>query len=415
LTFPFAGPVAQGNAAGRPRFRLAFGGSRADIACMISGRTAMRGLVGTLCAVAAGAVLWAAGTEAGARSFETSAGRVEVARVAGPFDSPWGLAFLPGGAMLVTEQGGALWHISGGERREVAGVPESVEIGQGGLLDVAAARDFAETRTVFLTYTAPAGGRETRTTLAKARLSESGDRLEDVSVLFEQDPPVASGRHFGSRVVEAPDGTLFVTVGDRARRPFGQDRDKTIGKVLRVARDGSIPPDNPFVHDPDTASEIWSLGHRNAQGAALDAEGRLWTVEHGARGGDEVNRPEPGRNYGWPRISYGTHYSGEDFPAERAPGLEQPLFYWDPSIAPSGMTIYSGRLWPEWEGDIFVGALKFRLISRLERDGGEIREAERLFEGEFGRIRDVREGPDGALWFLTDAGDGGVYRVTPAE
>ena len=375
----------------------------------------MRLAIGAACAVAAVALLLLPGPRAVAGSFETSAGRGAVERVAGPFDSPWGFAFLPGGAMLVTEQGGRLWHLAAdGTRTEVAGVPESVEAGQGGLLDVAAARDFAESREIFLSYSAPAGGRETRTTLAAAQLSEGGERLEAVRVLFAQDPPVASGRHFGSRIVEAPDGTLFVTVGDRGDPPLAQRTDATIGKVLRVARDGSVPADNPFVGREGHAPEIWSLGHRNPQGAALDADGRLWTVEHGARGGDEINRPEPGLNYGWPRISYGTEYSGEPFPGSRAPGLEQPLFYWDPSIAPSGMTIYSGRLWPDWEGDIFVGALKARLVARLEREQGRVVERERLFEDAFGRVRDIREGPDGALWFLTDERDGGLYRVRPA-
>ncbi len=370
---------------------------------------------GLMSAALAGCVLaLSSGREAEARQFETSAGTVEVERVAGPFESPWAVAFLPAGEMLVTEIGGTLWHLGAeGARTEVAGLPDIAVIGQGGLLDVAAARDFAETREIFLAYVAP-DGVETRTTVAVARLSEGADALEDLRVIFAQDPPIDSGRHFGSRIVERADGTLFVTIGDRANRPLAQDRDKTIGKVVRIARDGSIPADNPFVDTPGTKPEIWSLGHRNPQGAALDAEGRLWTVEHGARGGDEINRPEPGKNYGWPLISYGTHYWGGEFPAQRAEGLEQPEFYWDPSIAPSGMTIYSGKLWPEWEGDIFVGALKFELISRVERSGDGLREAERLFAGAFGRVRDVREGPDGALWFLTDEWDGGLYRVRPA-
>ncbi len=374
----------------------------------------MRLFIGICLSSVAGMAFAMGSAPAEAESFETSAGRVTVERVAGPFDSPWGLAFLPGGALLVTEQGGDLFHVGPEGTREVSGVPRSVEDGQGGLMDVVAARDFAETREIFLSYTAPDRGSATRTTLAKARLSESGTALSGVEVLFAQDPAVDSSRHFGSRIVEALDGTLFVTVGDRANRPFAQHRDKTIGKVMRVARDGSIPADNPFVGDPSTRDEIWSLGHRNPQGAALDAEGRLWTVEHGARGGDEINRPEAGKNYGWPLISYGTHYSGRSFPAARADGLEQPEFYWDPSIAPSGMAIYSGKLWPEWEGHIFVGALKFRLISRIGREGGRISGEERLFEDAFGRIRDVREGPEGALWFVTDESDGYVYRVRPA-
>jgi len=353
-------------------------------------------------------------TPAASQSFETSAGPVAVERVAGPFEHPWAVAFLPGGAKLVTERGGTLWHLGPvGARQSVAGLPEIAAVGQGGLLDVVAARDFAKTRTVFLTYAAPDGG-ATRTTLAKARLGAEGARLTDLAVLWQQDPAIDSGRHFGSRVVEALDGTLWVTVGDRGNRPLAQHRDKMIGKVIRVARGGSAPPDNPFV-GADARDPIWSIGHRNPQGAAMDAEGRLWTVEHGAKGGDEINRPEAGRNYGWPEISYGTHYSGRPFPGTHAPGMEQPVYYWDPSIAPSGMAIYSGRLWPEWAGDIFVGALKFQLIARLERTGDSITGEERLFEDAYGRIRDVREGPDGALWYLTDEPNGALYRVTPAE
>ncbi len=376
----------------------------------------MRLIAGVVCMAAALALFLVAGEPtAAARTFETSAGSVRVERVAGPFRRPWAVAFLPDDRFLVTEKRGRLWHlVRGEEATPVAGLPAIEDGGQGGLLDVVAARDFAETREIFLSYVAPDGG-ATRTTLAVARLSDSADRLEDFRVIWAQDPAIDSSRHFGSRIVERPDGTLFVTIGDRANRPLAQDRDKSIGKVLRVARDGSIPANNPFVNDPATKSDIWSIGHRNPQGAALDAEGRLWTAEHGARGGDEVNIPEAGKNYGWPLISYGTHYSGASFPGARAPGLEQPVHYWDPSIAPSGMAIYSGRLWPEWQGDLFVGALRSELISRLDRDGTRITGEERLFEDVFGRVRDVREGPDGALWFLTDESDGALYRMSPGQ
>lgn len=377
----------------------------------------MRLLLGILCIGAATALLIVTGRPtAGAQTFETSAGPVRVERVAGPFVRPWAVAFLPGERFLVTEKRGRLWHVErGAEATSVAGLPPIDDTGQGGLLDVVAARDFERTREIFLSYVAPEAGGATRTTLAVARLAPDAARLDEVRVIWEQDPAIDSTRHFGSRIVERPDGTLFVTIGDRANRPLAQDRDKSIGKVLRVARDGSIPADNPFVDEPGTKPAIWSLGHRNPQGAALDAEGRLWTAEHGARGGDEVNIPEAGKNYGWPLISYGTHYSGASFPGTRAPGLEQPVHYWDPSIAPSGLAIYSGRLWPQWEGDLFVGALKDRLISRLDREGTRIAGEERLFADVFGRVRDVREGPDGALWFLTDETDGALYRVSPAE
>lgn len=352
-------------------------------------------------------------------TYETSAGPVAVAQVAGPFSRPWAVAFLPGGGMLVTERRGRLWRLGpDGARNEVLGVPRVRAESQGGLLDVVAARDFAATREVFLTFAEPVDGLS-RTAVAVARLGDDGARLERVRVIFRQQPALDAVVHYGSRVVEAPDGTLWVALGERAYSAEVQKPGNHIGKIVRIARDGSVPPDNPFAGGAANGMlpEIWSLGHRNPQGAALDPEtGALWIVEHGARGGDEINRPEAGKNYGWPVISYGTHYSGTRIGEGTAkPGMEQPVFYWDPSIAPSGMTIYSGKLWPGWRGDIFVGALKFQLISRLDREGDAIAGEERLFEGKYGRVRDVREGPDGAIWFLTDEADGALYRVTPAN
>ncbi|MHA1528303.1 MAG: PQQ-dependent sugar dehydrogenase [Alphaproteobacteria bacterium] len=350
------------------------------------------------------------------RIHDTSAGQVAVARVAGPFAHPWAVAFLPEGDMLVTERGGRLWRLGpDGARAEVAGAPAVKAAGQGGLLDVVAARDFNETREIFLTYSEPAGG-ESRTAVAVARLSDDGRQLENFRAIFHQQPAVDTSKHYGSRLVEAPDGTLWVTLGERGRGNQAQNPLSHLGKVVRFRRDGSVPRDNPLVTGLGLP-EIWSFGHRNPQGAAIDpATGSLWIVEHGAKGGDEINRPEPGRNYGWPVISYGTNYAGTRIGAgTEAEGMEQPLYYWDPSIAPSGMMIYSGRLWPSWRGDIFVGALKFKLISRLARDGDDITGEERLFEGVYGRVRDVREGPAGAIWFLTDEDEGALYRVTPAE
>jgi len=354
------------------------------------------------------------------RTFDTSAGEVAVAQVAGPFAHPWAVAFLPGGVMLVTERGGRLWRLGpDGEPTEVAGVPAVKATGQGGLLDVVAARDFTETREIFLTYSEPVDSRS-RTAVAVARLGDDGQRLENLRVIFRQQPAAGATHHYGSRVVEAPDGTLWVTLGDRGLSSQAQNRISHLGKVVRIARDGSAPRDNPFVGGLGLP-EIWSFGHRNPQGAALDpVTGALWIVEHGSKGGDEINRPEAGRNYGWPEISYGTTYAGTKIGrGTEAEGMEQPLYYWDPSIAPSGMMIYSGKLWPSWQGDIFVGALKFNLISRLDRpddNGGDsITGEERLFADVYGRVRDVREGPDGAIWFLTDEGEGALYRVTPVK
>ena len=343
---------------------------------------------------------------------QTAEGTVTVTPMITGLTEPWAIAFLPGGGKLLTERDGRLLYFGDGDPQAVRGVPRVAAVGQGGLLDVVAARDFAESREIFLTYAQPYQG-GARTALAVARLSDDAGELEDLRVIFAMSQASGSGRHFGSRVVEAPDGTLFLTVGDRGAADRAQDPRAHNGKVVRVNRDGSIPADNPFADGAEALAEIWSLGHRNPQGAALDEDGRFWTVAHGARGGDEINRPEAGKNYGWPVISYGRHYSGGKIGVGvEQPGMEQPLHYWDPSIAPSGMIIYDGAMFPGWKGDIFVGSLKFDLISRLERDAGEVTEAERLFEGDYGRIRDIRQAPDGSIWFLS-VGDGAAYRITP--
>ena len=247
--------------------------------------------------------------------------------------------------------------------------------------------------------------------MAVARLSESGNRLTNMRVIFEAIPGGSTGRHFGSRVVEASDGSLFVTIGDRGDRPAAQDLTNHNGTVIRINRDGSVPADNPFVGESSARPEIWSYGHRNPQGAGLDAQGQLWVSEHGARGGDEVNLVQPGANYGWPVISYGKHYSGQKIgEGTSKPGLEQPAHYWDPSIAPSGLLVYSGKLWPQWKGDLFVGSLKFDYIARLS--GSPLREVEQIKGPETERVRDIVEGPDGAIWFIS-VGEGAVYRMTP--
>lgn len=361
------------------------------------------------------AVLLAVAAPAAAEVHETSAGKVRVERIAGDLSRPWAVAFLPAGDLLVTERdSGILWRIApdGERRRRVEGVPAISSTGQGGLLDIVPARDFGSSRELFLSYAEPRPDGQA-TALAVARLSADGRQLEKLRVIFRMKRASGSGHHFGGRIVEAPDGALFLTLGERGRREAAQDLQAHNGKVVRVNRDGSIPPDNPFAAGGGLP-EIWSFGHRNPQGAALDGEGRLWTVEHGAKGGDEVNRPEKGRNYGWPVISYGTHYSGATIGVgTSAPGMEQPVHYWDPSIAPSGMMIYSGKLWPAWKGDIFVGSLKFDYVARLERQGDAVAGEEALFRNDYRRIRDIREGPDGAIWFLS-VGDGALYRVTPA-
>lgn len=327
-------------------------------------------------------------------------------------NEPWAVAPLPGGGALVTERGGRLILAREGRSGTVSGLPEVAVTGQGGLLDITLARDFASSRLLFLTYAKPQAGGGAGTALARARLSEDGTRLEELRELFAMKPGSSGGRHFGSRVVEAPDGSLYLTIGDRGDRPSAQDRSRHNGSVIRVNRDGSVPADNPFLGQADILPEIWSYGHRNPQGAGLDLAGNLWLSEHGARGGDEVNLVRRGANYGWPVISYGRHYSGAKIGEGTAkPGMEQPQHYWDPSMAPSGLLVYSGALFPQWRGQIFVGSLKFDYLARL--GGDPLRELEQIKAPETARVRDVVEGPEGAIWFIS-APRGTVYRIVPA-
>ncbi|MDZ7710533.1 MAG: PQQ-dependent sugar dehydrogenase [Roseovarius sp.] len=345
-----------------------------------------------------------------AHAFETQRGPVTVTRMIAGLDQPWALGFLPEGGVLVTERGGRLLLYRDGGTQEVAGVPQVATVGQGGLLDVLVPRDFAATRTLFFTYAKPQPNGE-GTAVARARLSQDGLRLENWQVIFELTPGSSGGRHFGSRLVEGADGHLYATIGDRGDRPSAQDLARENGSVIRIGRDGTIPADNPFAETEGARPAIWSYGHRNPQGAARDPDGAIWVVEHGARGGDEINRIRRGANYGWPVISYGRHYSGAKIgEGTHKEGMEQPEFYWDPSIAPSGMMIYSGALWPEWRGHIFVGSLKFGLISHLA--GRPLREIERLKSPDTARVRDIREAPDGSIWFLS-VGNGAAYRITP--
>lgn len=357
---------------------------------------------------------------ASAQTFEAEGMKLRAEVLVEGLEHPWGIDFLPNGAALVTERPGRLRIFSGEQISEpVSGVPQVATVGQGGLLDVLIASDFETTGEIFLSY-AESGPGGAGTAIAKARLvHENGaGRLEDVVRLFSLEPKTRTGRHFGSRIVEAPDGTLFFSIGDRGQAERAQNIADPAGSVLRINRDGSIPQDNPFVGMEGAASEIWSIGHRNIQGAVFDSiTNALWTVEHGARGGDEVNRPEAGKNYGWPVIAYGRHYTGLPIgQGTQAPGYEQPLYYWDPSIAPSGMAVYDGAMFPEWRGNLLVAALSFELLSRLERDNaGNITGEERLFERAFGRLRDVEVAPDGAIWLLTDAANGRIIRISRAE
>ncbi|WP_432344042.1 PQQ-dependent sugar dehydrogenase [Shinella yambaruensis] len=328
---------------------------------------------------------------------------------------PWSVEVLPDGAYLVSEKGGTLRLVRDGKvSAPLRGVPEVSTTGQGGLLDIALAPDFAGSRTLYMTYSARGNG-GSGTAVARARLSADGTALEDTTRIFLMNRLTARGQHFGSRIAIAGDGSLFFGIGDRGQGPRAQDPRDHAGAILHINPDGSPHADNPFLGSAEGLAEIWSKGHRNPQGLTIDPkDGTLLTVEHGARGGDEINAPQPGRNYGWPLVSYGRHYSGAEFDlGSAAEGFEPPLYYWDPSIAPGAIAVYRGAMFPEWEGNLIVTALKYQLVARLERDeSGAIVAEERMFGGEFGRIRDVIVAPDGALLLVTDDTNGALLRVS---
>ena len=333
-------------------------------------------------------------------------------------EHPWGLAFLPDGRRLVTERPGRLRLVAADgtlDPQPVTGLPTIAIHGQGGLLDVALHPGFAENGLIYLSYAARGEG-GVGTEVARGRLVDH--RLENVEVLFRQQPKSSGGRHFGSRLVFDRQGYLYITLGDRGEQERAQKMDDLAGKIVRLHDDGRIPADNPFVDRPGARPEIYSLGNRNVQGAALHpVTGELWAQEHGPQGGDEVNVIRAGRNYGWPVITYGVEYVvgtkiGE---GTHKPGMEQPLHVWVPSIAPSGMAFYQGDRFPRWRGDLFVGALKDQMLVRLRFDGEKRVEEERLLKGVLGRIRDVRAGPDGYLYLLTDSPDGVIARLEPTD
>jgi glucose/arabinose dehydrogenase len=377
-------------------------------------RVAATVLAGGL-SIAAG-LAHAAGAAAPPRSVATEAATVEVVEFARGLQHPWGLAFLPDGRMLVTERPGRLRIVdaAGTVSPPVTGVPEVHARGQGGLLDVAISPAFATDRLVFLSYAEPTerGG---RTAVARAVLD--GGALRDVRVIFRQQPDASGANHWGGRLVFARDGTLLVTLGDRfSLRDQAQDLASHLGKVVRIRPDGTVPPDNPFAGRAGALPEIWSYGHRNIQGAALHpTTGELWTHEHGPQGGDEVNVTRAGRNYGWPVVTFGREY-GTGFrigEGTAKPGTEPPLLHWSPSIAPSGMAFYTGTRFAGWTGQLLVGALRDRALHRLVLDGETVVRQERMLDGLGMRIRDVRQGPDGDVWLLTDDTDGAILRLRP--
>ena len=342
-------------------------------------------------------------------------GAVAVDTIAKGLANPWALEFLPDGRMLVTERPGRLRIVdtTGKVSSPITGVP-AVADGQGGLLDVALDPSFASNRVIYLSFAEPGGNQTAGTSVLRAVLRDSA--LDSVRVIYQQQPKVKGGNHFGSRIVFGRDGTMWITQGERfAYREQAQDLSSDLGKIVRLNSDGSVPRDNPFVNRAGVRPEIWSYGHRNVQAAAMDpATGQLWTVEHGARGGDELNHPEAGKNYGWPVISYGRNYDGTSI-GEGAvkSGMEQPVYYWDPVIAPSGMLFYTGDKFPDWKGNVFVGGLASNALVRLVLNGGVVATEERYLHELHERIRDVRQGNDGYIYVITDSGNGLLLRIRP--
>ena len=351
---------------------------------------------------------------------------VRAETVASGLVNPWAVAFLTDGRFLVTERSGQMRLVAatGQVSAPLAGVPLVAAGRQGGLLDLVLDADFARNRTLYFCFSEPGAGADSNTNstaLARARLSLDATRLEDLKVIFSQKPKVASSLHFGCRIAESPSGgLLFLTLGDRyVHKDDAQTLNNHHGKIIRIHKDGTVPKDNPFLGKAGALPEIWSYGHRNLQGATLAPDGRLWTHEHGPQGGDEINLPEGGRNYGWPVITYGENYGGgkigEGLTSKA--GMEQPLHYWVPSIAPSGMAfLTSERYGKAWVGNLFVGSLKFGYLNRIELTEpfkGKVLREHKLLQSEGGRIRDVRQGPDGLLYVLTDSANGRLIRLLP--
>lgn len=357
-------------------------------------------------------------------TFETASGSsIKVETVVDGLAEPWGMALMPNGNWLITEKGGSLRMLSaeGALSEPIEGTPEVDARDQGGLLDVALDPDFEQNRLVYLSFSEPGEGGTNSTAVYRGRLSEDGTSLDDGEVLFTQMPKEASTKHFGSRLVFDGDGHLFVTMGERSEEEFrgqAQDLDSHLGKIVRINPDGSVPEDNPFVDDAGALPAIWSYGNRNVQAAAMNPEtGDLWEIEHGPDGGDELNIIQPGNNYGWPLVSYGENYDGTPVNEgeQTMEGVTDPILTWTPVIAPSGMIFYDGDLFPDWQGDILVGGLRSTALVRVDVEGESAEEAERLLEDLGMRIQDVAQGPDGAVFVLTDDANGHLLKITPAE
>lgn len=361
------------------------------------------------------AVTAAFAATAAAETVPTRTGPVRIDTIASGLEHPWGMAFLPDGRILVTERTGRLRVVTatGAVSPPLAGVPPVRAAGQGGLLDVALSPGFGTDRLVYLSFSEPGEGGAS-TAVARGRLNDAATALEGTRTIFSQMPKVSGGRHFGSRLVFARDGRLFVTMGDRGEGRPAQDISNHIGTIVRIEADGAVPPDNPFVGRAGARPEIWSYGHRNGQGAALHpGTGELWQHEHGPRGGDEINIARAGQNYGWPLVSWGNEYSGWPIakPPTR-PDLTDAIYQWTPVIAASGMAFYTANLFPAWRGDLLVGGLIAEAVVRLTLAGDRVTGEERIPIG--ARVRDVRQGPDGAVYVLTDAPDGKLLRLSPS-
>lgn len=368
-------------------------------------------------ALASLALVLAAAPAMAADRFPSKKAELEVTAIATGLEHPWSVEVLPDGAYIVTERPGRLRIIRATKIGEpIAGLPELFVGGQGGLLDVALSPDFSKSRKLYFTATIPGDGGQ-GTALFVARLSDDEAKLENVEKLFAMNRFTDTTQHFGSRIAIARDGSLFFGIGERGEMDRAQDPQDHAGSILHVGPDGKPAAGNPFADGGKGLPEIWSIGHRNPQGIVIDpADGTLFTVEHGARGGDEINTPKAGGNYGWPVVSYGKHYSGAEIGiGQSAEGYELPVHYWDPSIAPGAIDVYRGAMFPEWDGDFLVAALKYELLARIERDeSGAIIGEERLLAGEYGRLRDVKIASDGSVLLVTDEEDGRLLRISRA-
>ncbi|WP_421730578.1 PQQ-dependent sugar dehydrogenase [Brevundimonas sp.] len=347
--------------------------------------------------------------------------RMLVSTIASGLENPWGLALLPDGRWLVTEKPGRLRIITAdGQKGEpIAGLPAVDARGQGGLLDVKVGPNFAQDRMIYWSYAEPRTGGNA-TSVARGVLSADGRRVDNVQVIFRALPAYEGTLHYGSRLAFAPDGKLFITLGERSDRPMrvqAQDLGSHMGKTIRINADGTVPQDNPFVGRAGALPEIWSLGHRNMQGLAIQPDGTVWTIEHGTRGGDELNLDRAGANYGWPNAAYGIEYSGDPIDSAQTtrPDTEQPVYYWDPVIAPGGAAFYDGAMFPDWKGSLLVASLGQKHIARLVIQNGRVVGEERLMVGIGERVRQVAVGPDGAVWAITDEEDGKLVRLAKAD